>query len=156
AAEPLVSQWRAEHDPAAAVGIPAHITVLYPFMTGRPITPQVIDDLSVLLADRSGFSFDLVDVGRFDDTLYLVPEPVEPFVDLTSVLHDHWPEYPPYEGAFPDLVPHLTVAHGDAAEFEWMEPALLAGLPIPCVADRVSLFTEAEETWTTSGSFPLG
>ncbi|MBT8197936.1 MAG: 2'-5' RNA ligase family protein [Acidimicrobiia bacterium] len=146
---------RAEHDPAAVVGIPAHITVLYPFMTGRPITPGVIDDLSALLAPRPSFEFDLVDVDSFDDTLFLVPEPAEPFADLTNVLHDHWPEYPPYEGAFPDLVPHLTVAHGDGATFEWMTPELEAGLPIHCVADTVMLFTEGDDAWGSSGRFSL-
>ena len=30
-AEPLVSQWRAQHDWSAQRGVPAHITILYPF-----------------------------------------------------------------------------------------------------------------------------
>ena len=30
-AEPLVRQWRMDLDPHAALGVPAHITVLFPF-----------------------------------------------------------------------------------------------------------------------------
>ena len=30
-AEPLVSDWRAQHDWSAQRGVPAHITLLYPF-----------------------------------------------------------------------------------------------------------------------------
>lgn len=31
-AEPLVREWRAKGDPSAAHGVPAHVTLLYPFV----------------------------------------------------------------------------------------------------------------------------
>src|SRR4051812_50062060 len=30
--EPVVGRWRAAHDAAAAVGVPAHVTIVYPFL----------------------------------------------------------------------------------------------------------------------------
>ena len=45
-------------------------------------------------------------------------KPVEPFRALTAQLCDRWPEAPPYGGAYPEVVPHLTVAQGaDATTF---------------------------------------
>ena len=153
--EALVGSIRAQHDPAAAAGIPAHVTILYPFMTDLPITPQVVDDIATLLMGRERFVFSLVETGRFDSTLYLVPQPGDPFVELTGIMHDHWPEYPPYGGAFPDLIPHLTVAHGDPGMFDWLETDLEAALPVQAVASSVTLMTERDGLWSQTGSFPL-
>src|SRR5712675_2883024 len=42
AAEPHVSGLRARFDPAAALGVPAHVTVLYPFVPPDRITAAVL------------------------------------------------------------------------------------------------------------------
>ena len=47
--------------------------------------------------------------------LYIAPEPDGPFRELTDALAQAFPEHPPYDGAFAEVVPHLTVAwHHDA------------------------------------------
>ena len=37
----------------------------------------------------------------------------EPFVRLTEAIVERWPDYPPYDGVFDTIVPHLAVAHGE-------------------------------------------
>ena len=63
-AEPIVQALRLDHDPSARLGVPAHITLLYPFAPPE-VALGLGDDLARLF-DRFGrFEFSLVDVGRF-------------------------------------------------------------------------------------------
>jgi len=42
--------------------------------------------------------------------MWLDPEPALPFRDLTNAVWRMFPQHPPYGGAHPDLIPHLTLA----------------------------------------------
>src|SRR4051812_32565116 len=44
-AEPLVHEWRAKGDPSAAHGVPAHVTLLYPFLPVEAIDVGVTAEL---------------------------------------------------------------------------------------------------------------
>jgi len=46
-AEPLVSDWRAQHDWSAQRGVPTHITLLYPFVPTEKVDDEVIPHLTV-------------------------------------------------------------------------------------------------------------
>ena len=48
--EPLVERFRAKYDPAAGWGVPAHITINYPFIPGVEPTGDTIRSLSRLFA----------------------------------------------------------------------------------------------------------
>ena len=109
-AEPLVGRLRARFDPAALVGVPAHITVLFPFMPVGRLTPDILAKLGIVLGGFVEFEFRLERIGRFPQTTYLAPEPPEPFVEMTAELERQFPDYPPYGGRFPEPIPHLTVA----------------------------------------------
>lgn len=114
-AEPLVQDLRARHDPSAADGVPAHVTVLVPFLEPAAITAADLDTLRDLFARRPAFDAAFAEVGRFPATAWLAPQPAAPFVALTQAVWARWPSHPPYGGAFAGSVPHLTVADGDAA-----------------------------------------
>ena len=45
-AEPLVHEWRAVGDPSAAHGVPAHVTLLYPFLPSDQLDDGVIAELA--------------------------------------------------------------------------------------------------------------
>lgn len=45
-----------------------------------------------------------------DDVPWLAPEP-EPIRSLTAAVWHAFPDQPPYEGRFDDIVPHLTIGH---------------------------------------------
>jgi hypothetical protein len=62
-AGPLVKELRDRFDPSAAVGVTAHITILYPFRPPGEITPEVLHELSEFFAQFSVFEFTLPEHG---------------------------------------------------------------------------------------------
>ena len=115
-AEPLVGDLRQRFDATTQLGVPAHITVLVPFMDPRHITPAVLDRAQHALNRVAAFSFSLGRVARFPATAYLAPEPPGPFIAMTRALADVFPDFQPYGGEHQGVVPHLTVAHGNPSE----------------------------------------
>lgn len=115
-AEPLVGDLRQRFDATSRLGVPAHITLLVPFMDPQHITPAVLDHAQRALARVDAFPFSLVKVARFPMTTYLAPEPSAPFVAMTMALVEVFPGFQPYGGEHQGVIPHLTVAHGDASE----------------------------------------
>lgn len=115
-AEALVGDLRRRFDATTELGVPAHITVLVPFMDPRHITPAVLERAQSVLNTVAAFSFSLNTVARFPTTTYVAPQPAEPFIRMTKALVESFPDFQPYGGEHQGIVPHLTVAHGDAAE----------------------------------------
>lgn len=155
-AEPLVGQWRRRFDSAAALGVPAHVTVLYPFLGVEHIGRAVLDELAIVLGDHRSFAVRFAECGRFPGVLYLAPAPDRPFRALTESVAARWPEAPPYGGQFADVIPHLTIAHGQEAEvFREVETVLSARLPVEAQVSAVSLFVHDGQRWTRQADFPL-
>ena len=109
-AEPLVGSLRSRFDPSALVGMPAHITVLFPFMPVERLTADILGKLGTVIGGFVEFDFSLERIERFPQTTYLAPEPPEPFAAITAALAREFPDYPPYGGRFSSSIPHLTVA----------------------------------------------
>jgi 2'-5' RNA ligase len=155
-AEPLVHEWRLRYD-NAALGIPAHVTLIFPFVPAEEIGEELIAELRELFAAQTAFSFTLARVGRFADVAWLAPDPSDPFRRLTELIFSRHPDYPPYEGLHEEVLPHLTVAMGDAALQDEVEAALAPHLPIAAHAGEVTLIVEDESGhWSESERFPLG
>jgi len=55
-AEPYVGALRERFDPSAALGVPAHITVLYPFMSPEKISEAVLGDIRRVLSRVQAFA----------------------------------------------------------------------------------------------------
>lgn len=159
--EPLVGPLRARHDPSAAVGVPAHITINYPFVPGLQITERLLQTLGELFAGFARFGFRFEKLARFPDVLYLPPEPGEPFDNLINLVAREFPESPPYGGDFETVIPHLTIAQSQDGQLLTTledEVAALAGglLPINLTVERVSLLTNRAGRWGEEQAFPLG
>jgi len=61
-------------DPSAAVGVPAHITLIHPFYPA-PVPEETIHELEQFFASAVRSCFRFESVGRFSNTLYLEPTP---------------------------------------------------------------------------------
>ena len=94
-ADALVKPFRDQYDPSAAAGMPAHITVLYPFKTPDEVDEVVLDDLRNCFERFAPIQFSLSSIRRFPEALCLVPKPDEPFRQLTLAIWDRCPETPP-------------------------------------------------------------
>ena len=94
-------------------------------------------------------------VGPFRDRLG--PHDPGPFRMLTERVFAEFPAYPPFEGRFDEVIPHLTVGHGQpVAELRAAEEAIRPQLPIDGVVEAVSLLTqEAGGQWRRSARFTL-
>jgi 2'-5' RNA ligase len=155
-AEPLVSDWRAKHDWSAQRGVPAHITLLYPFVPTERIDDGLVNDLRELFASQPAFSFRLTRVARFPEVAWLAPEPSEPFAALIELIVERYPDYPPYEGIHDEVIPHLTVAEGGVELQDEVEAALAPHLPVEVSVHDISLLAEDEsERWHRAERFPL-
>ena len=75
-AEPYVRDLRDRYDPAAADGVPAHITVLYPFIPFEDLSNDVLRRVELIAAKTESFDFRISSTARFPDTFYLQPDPV--------------------------------------------------------------------------------
>jgi 2'-5' RNA ligase len=148
-AEPQVGELRLQHDSSAARGVPAHITILFPFADGDEIDEDALADL---FSRFPAFDFELDRVERFEDSgiVWLHPTGTRQFADLTAAVFQRWPHLPPYEGLHDEPIPHLTVSETPIdVSFE---------LPIASRAREVTLIEEHEATgmWSRRRTFPLG
>jgi hypothetical protein len=157
-AEPAVSAWRSQLDPMAALGVPAHLPVLFPFVPPAGIDEATRTTLRELLSSVTTFDFSLVATRWFADTvLWLAPDPDAPFRVLTQAVADAFPAYPPYGGQFPDPVAHLTIAdRGSPEAMHAAEQQLQPALPIRSIARSVTLLTELPTgRWDQTATFFL-
>lgn len=158
-AEACVGALRARFDPAAVEGVPAHITILFPFMEVDRLSAEVLARAAAAMQGVAPFAFTLGEVGRFPGIAFLAPEPAAPFVELTRALAAAFPDYPPYGGEHPSTAPHLTIANrgAEAADFAAAEAAqwLRAHGPIRACCDTVTLIENSGGRWTELRAFPL-
>jgi 2'-5' RNA ligase superfamily len=76
AAEPLVAEHRRHLDPADAWGVPAHVTVLFPFVEPAAVNEHVITTLVSAVAPIHSFDCCFVRTRWFGhDVLWLEPRP---------------------------------------------------------------------------------
>lgn len=159
-AEMAVGRHRDAPDANSRLGVPAHITVLFPFIPPVQIDSSILAELRQLFAGEKPIDFTLTRTAWFDhEVLWLAPEDPRPFVALTELVHSVFPDFPPFAGQFADVVPHLTIAHGcNPVEMHAADRAVDELLPIHGCAKRVTLMTQAEggRTWTKTARFPLG
>jgi 2'-5' RNA ligase len=158
-AEMSVGPFRARFDPVAALGVPAHITVLYPFMNRALIDGSLLSAVQALLGEIPSFAFRLDRIDCFPGVLYLAPAPAAPLVSLTNALAAQFPAYPPYAGRFERVVPHLTVAHGTdeqlAAIQNELADTLRAADTIRSVCHSVLLIENSSGVWSPMHTFRL-
>ncbi|MFF4442615.1 2'-5' RNA ligase family protein [Streptomyces sp. NPDC001621] len=155
-AELAVRAWRERFDPSAQAGVPAHVTVLFPFLDESRIDARVRSGLAATIGGHHAFDLRFESCGRFPGVLYLAPEPDTQLRRLTEVIADRWPEAPPYGGQFTEIVPHLTVANGqDDAVLDEIEADLLGRLPLTARVSSVDLMVHDGARWQERTSFAL-
>ena len=158
-AEPIVADIRKRRDPNAALGVPAHVTALYPFRPYERIGDEVKDRLGELLAKTPAFEVSFARVGRFPGVCWLAPEPRAPFDALTRSLVETFSDCVPYGGRFGDPTPHLTIAvNGNEGVLDRIERRMRARLAVPLRVriDTCALMALANGAWMERLRFPLG
>ncbi len=163
AAEAVTGPWRARLDPASVeAGVPAHITLLYPFRPAAAIDEVEMERLAAFFAARSAIDVTFAGLCGFRGVLYLAPEPTGPLDALIRDLAACYPDTPPYAGEIPDPIPHLTVSVDDSPEtVEYIARATVdactrGALPIRTRLDSVALMEcDEDDRWRIIATFPL-
>jgi hypothetical protein len=118
-------------------GVPAHVTLLAP-------CPGASEAIGEVLDGTTAFDVEFRELRQFTEgpTLYLAPEPSEPFVGLTKALVARFPDWPRYGGVHDWVMPHLTVTQGPAGDEA--EAAVARALPLRGRAREAVLLAEVE------------
>ena len=159
-ADPLVEPFRKKYDLSTDAGIPAHVTVLYPFVPPDLLTDEILATLRELFLEVPTFNASFAKTMQFPDGLYLEPIPVEPFRRLTKLVFKRFPETPPYGGEFDEIIPHLTVVKvQDTRRLKTLtakfQQAARVYLPIHARVDTISLVENASGIWQVRAQFAL-
>jgi 2'-5' RNA ligase len=147
----------------ARLGVPAHVTILSPFLASELLDARVDDRLAGICAGEAAFDVSLVAVRRWaasamgPGVVWLEPRPSEPFVRLTRAVWAAFPECPPYGREDDELEPHLTIAIDDPGHFDDVARDAARFLPIRRASRSVSLLVEGSDgRYRTRRRFPLG
>jgi 2'-5' RNA ligase len=150
---------RLKHTKAGAEGAPPHVTLLIPFADSESLSRRDIDTATTVLGGFEAFDVRLERLGYFDAeeaVLYLAPDPSEPLVRMIEALVQAFPAYPPYGGVHSEHIPHVTVATGERAMLELLEPKVARRLPLAARVEAARLFQrDAEGRWHPREAFPL-
>jgi len=158
-AERYIARYRDRYDPSARRNVPAHVTILYPFMPPEEIDVDVLDRLRDIACAVPCFDYRLARLKRFPVAMYLDPEPGDSYAALTDAVFRAFPDYPPFAGKFDEVVPHVTVAHGDEPLLCEIEVELRIALPaagIPARCHELVLIENSSGRWEPMHVFPLG
>jgi 2'-5' RNA ligase len=158
-AEPYIARYRERYDPSARRNVPAHVTILYPFVAPALIDADVRARVRGVANAVPCFDYRMRRTQRFPVALYLAPDPEAPFSALTAGVFRQFPDYPPFEGKFETIVPHVTVAHGDEPLLCEIEVELRIALPgagVPARCTELVLIENSSGRWEQMDVFPLG
>ena len=133
--------------PARCGPIPAshpHVTLLAPFRARPRLDAVLCGELAAFFATQRAFTMEFVAERKFaDGPRYLAPEPVDRIVSMTDALVVRYPDTPPYEGQFRDIVPHCTL------DLDGPAPALPISVPVT----EAHLVHSCGDTWDVIARF---
>ena len=154
---PAVERLRRRWDRAAQSGVPAHVTILYPFIPVNDLDASVRHALGRIAADHEPFDVRFARIGRFPSVVYLAPDPPEPFNRLTEAIHARFPDFPPYEGAHDVVIPHLTIVESIEAPLDEAATVAATALPIRHRVTRLEVLVQGpDDRWHTRWRLRLG
>jgi 2'-5' RNA ligase len=143
----------------AAAGVPAHLTLLYPFVDPDGLTLAIRRRLGGVARRHASFAYAMLGMAVWPDTIYVAVEPTAPFQRLQRDLQAAFPAYPIYgRDATFRFVPHVTVAEGSAVA----DPALTGdpgwrALPRAREATAIEVIANgADGRWRTVWRIRLG
>ncbi len=157
AAEPVVQEHRRQLDPSAALGVRAHLTVLFPFLPPDRLSMAALAAVATVVQTVPAFDLVLDKTAWFgDQVLYLAPQDPGPLAALTERLVAAFPDCPPYGGVFDEVVPHLTVGDGAGVDaLRRAEAAVTPQLPVRQQVEEVRLLVGSDTVFRDVMPLPL-
>lgn len=145
------------------LGVPGHVTLLYPFVEPESIDEQVIAGVAAVIGGTPSFDVRFREVRRWapgggapQGVVWLAPDPPEPFIGLIAALWRAFPDHPPYEGMHDKVIPHVTLAAINSRHQRAVETEARRSLPFRRHVGAATLIVEgADGRWRTRRRFRL-
>jgi hypothetical protein len=155
-ADALLGSVGARYPGTVRAGLPAHVSLLYPFVVVAELDERVTTALHELFVEQVSIPVDFVECYRRGGFVALRPDPSDGLTELLSKTHRRWPDVVPYAGVYRDLEPHLTVAMGCSEQMAMrIEQEVTAELPI-CAELREAWLLAFEGQWKLRDRFEFG
>ncbi|MGH3672520.1 MAG: 2'-5' RNA ligase family protein [Pseudonocardiaceae bacterium] len=156
AADALLASVEARYPGTVRVGLPAHVSLLYPFLAAAELDERVITALGELFRKQAPMPVTFTTCYRRGGFVALRPDPLDGPAGLIDETRRRWPHLVPYGGRYGAAEPHLTVAMSSSTEVAAViEQEVPAALPIPAQLREV-LLVVFEERWTLRDRFDFG
>ncbi|HEX5013918.1 MAG TPA: 2'-5' RNA ligase family protein [Candidatus Limnocylindrales bacterium] len=139
-----IDRVRRAHDRAARLGVPAHVTILYPFVPASELMPAIREDLRQIAGEFRAFDVTFTTAARWPGLVYLEPRPSSPFTALIDRVAACFPEHPPYAGAISEVIPHVTVVENDEVPLDVILSAAQAALPFEGRAEALDVLAQTD------------
>jgi hypothetical protein len=155
AAEVLLDVARRVNPLLVRPGLPAHVTVLYPFLPASELTDDVDDTVRAIAARTPVTDVRLSEVISAPGFVAMAVPALQAVADAA---YAEWPEVEPYGGRFGPKPPvHLTVAMGGTEdELAQVAAQTREALPVQDRPTAVHLVVLTEQGWQLRLSAPLG
>ena len=143
----------------AAQGVPAHMTLLHPFIEPASLDRSVRRRLADVAAGHPTFAYRQIGMAEWPDAIYVAVDPEAPFVRLQRDLQAAFPDWPIYgAGAGFEFVPHITIADRQGRREPGVhEAAAWRALPRPARAESIAVIaTGPDGRWRLVWRIPLG
>jgi 2'-5' RNA ligase len=145
----------------AADGVPAHLTLLYPFIELEELDVGVRRRLRDVTRRQRPFDYRQVRMAEWPDAIYVAVEPTDPFKRLHGDLQAAFPDWPIYGADAPAgflFEPHITIAERQGKlEAGIREAAAWRALPRPARATSIDVIgTRPDGRWRLVWRVPLG
>jgi 2'-5' RNA ligase len=153
---------RRDHVDNARLGVPAHVTLLFPFIPAASIERADVERVATAISLTLAFDVEFREATSFDPiptkegVVWLAPEPADQFIAVTEALAVAFPGYEPYGGIHDTVIPHLTLANVDV-DLPALISAARTELPFRRRVDAAALLVEdAAGRWRIAERLPLG
>ena len=140
-----IDRLRRAHDRAARVGVPPHVTILYPFVPAVELTLAVRDEVAAIAREIRTFTVTFASAARWAGLAYLEPQPSASFTGLIDRIAACFPEHPPYAGAISEVIPHLTVVESTSVPLDEIVASVQASLPFEAAAEALEVLVQGDE-----------
>lgn len=158
----VIGPWWRE-TPAAADGMPPHITLLWPWKPSAAISEEDYAIIETIAASTPVARVALTEINRFPGVLWLRPEPADSLLALMRNLWAAFPDSSPYRGTLADEpVAHVTVAKAPDGELDALAQEILdhigPRLPLEVLIREVTVSVEGaspDGRWEPVRRFPL-
>ncbi|MHA6798789.1 2'-5' RNA ligase family protein [Bounagaea algeriensis] len=134
--------------PEAVRDVPAHISLLYPFLDADALDEQHINMLDDIFRTQPPVPVTLSECRRQEDGFVYLPATNDELTTLTETVRARWPEAVPHERRANVAEPHVTVAMQAPEESATrIQATVTAALPMVTVLQEAWLVVFSGTRW---------